>query len=173
MKRINCPAVTTHRRSLTSSPRFFSSELSSFHNSSHFSTLSFVSADRPIDLRKSSAEQMESGEFRIRWSRASQRTLFGGRRAWACGHLRRGAGTERAAAAAVCRHLVRDGTRVVNLVTDESMISGEKFAAKSGFDFSSHPVNSCQLHPSRRLKVNHTRHAHTPLSTRGILRRRR
>ena len=46
----------------------------------------------------------------------------------------RGVGIERAAAA-VCRHLDRDGTRAANLVTDESMISGEKSTAKSGFDF--------------------------------------
>lgn len=42
-----------HRRSLTSSPCFFSWGLSSFHRSSHVSTLTFVSADRPMDLRKS------------------------------------------------------------------------------------------------------------------------
>lgn len=51
-----------------------------------------------------------------------------------CGRVPRGGGIERATAA-VCRHLVRDGTRVVNLVTEESMFSCGKFTAKSGFRF--------------------------------------
>lgn len=61
-----------------------------------------------------------------------------------------GVGIEREVVA-VCRHLVRDGTRLVNLVTDESMISGEKLAAKSGV--------------GERLKVDHapSPHAHIDL----------
>ena len=50
------------------------------------------------------------------------------------GRIPRVGGIEREAAA-VCRHLVRAGTRVVNLVADESMISSEKFTAKSEFGF--------------------------------------
>ena len=50
------------------------------------------------------------------------------------GRIPRGEGIEREIVA-VCRHLVKDGTRVVNFVTDESMISGEKFTAKSELCF--------------------------------------
>lgn len=46
------------------------------------------------------------------------------------GRVPRGVGVERAVVA-VCRHLVRDGTRFVNLVTDESIVDGEKFVENS------------------------------------------
>lgn len=122
---MNHPTTAAHRRSLTSSPCFFSSGPSNFHNSSHFSTLTFVSADRPIDLRKSAVEQMAPGWFR-------QRTCFGENETKCVdGGAPRGAGIGRAAVA-VCRHLVRKGVRFGNLVTDESSISGEKSAVKSG-----------------------------------------
>ena len=48
-------------------------------------------------------------------------------------HAPRGAGIERAVA--VCRHLTREGARVLKLVTDESMSGDERRAAKSGFEF--------------------------------------
>ena len=127
------PSGSAHRRSLTSNPCFFSSGPFNLHSSSHPSTLTLVSADRPIDLRSSSAELMAPGWFRIGGGHACQQTRRLRRRV-GHGRIPRGEGIERETAA-VCRHLAKDGTRVVNLVTDESMIGGEKFAAKSEFGF--------------------------------------
>lgn len=71
---VSHPTGSAHRRSLTSNPCFFSSKPFNFHNSSHFSALTLVSADRPIDLRKSSTEPMAPGQFRIGGGRARQQT---------------------------------------------------------------------------------------------------
>ena len=62
-------------------------------------------------------------------------TRPGGEQRAGYGRVPRGEGIERAVAA-VCRHLDRDGTSVVNLVTEESMIGGEKSTAKPGSGFS-------------------------------------
>jgi hypothetical protein len=58
MKRVSQTVASAHRRSFTSTPCFFKFDPSNFQSSSHPSTLTFVSVDRPIDLRKSSAEPM-------------------------------------------------------------------------------------------------------------------
>lgn len=63
----------------------------------------------------------------------------------------RGEGIERATAT-VWRHRERDGANVVNLVTDESMISGEKFPAKPGFGLLLILTKHVDYH--LRLKVN-------------------
>lgn len=80
------------------------------------------------------------------------------------GRVPRGAGIGRAVVA-VCRHLVRDGIRFVDLVTDNSIMGGENVTAKSECGF----LLTFIRNQDRRLKVGHTPHMRSirPLVLRG------